>query len=333
MTIPLHPHHLHGHPTAAVRRPRRIGIALGGGAARGWAHIGVIRELLVQGIVPSIVAGTSIGAIVGASYAADRLDRLEDFARSLSVRRVLTLMDFSFAGVGLVKGDRLRQQLQHDLGCFSVETLPLPFTAVAAEMATGHEVWLSKGDLVESLRASYALPGLFEPVHIGGRWLFDGAVVNPIPVSVCRAMGADLVIAINVSGDSDTRPAPAPSLDSLLAGTASPNAVAAATATDAAAQIQHKRRLQRPSFFMKQNKDAPSIANVMMEAFNITQERISRARLAENPPDVMINAKLRSCGMFDFHRAADLISHGRLAVHQALPEIEAHLTGSLSNLI
>ncbi|MGD0633308.1 MAG: patatin-like phospholipase family protein [Beijerinckiaceae bacterium] len=333
MTMPLNPHHLHDHATAVTASPRRIGIALGGGAARGWAHIGVIRELLAQGIVPSVVAGTSIGAIVGASYAADRLDRLEDFARSLSVRRVLTLMDFSFAGTGLVKGDRLRQQLQHDLGGFSVETLPLPFTAVAAEMATGHEVWLSKGDLVESLRASYALPGLFEPVHIGGRWLFDGAVVNPIPVSVCRAMGADLVIAINVSGDCDPHPAPAPSLDSMLTGTASPNALAAATAIDAASQIQQKRRLQRPSFFMKQNKDAPSIANVMMEAFNIAQERISRSRLAENPPDIMINAKLRSCGMFDFHRAADLISHGRLAVHQAMPEIEAHLTGSLSNRI
>ena len=150
MTMSLNQHHVldQAAPTTAPR-PRRIGIALGGGAARGWAHIGVIRELLAQGIVPSVVAGTSIGAIAGASYAAGRLDHLEDFARSLNVRRVLTLMDFSFGGTGLVKGDRLRRRLQHDLKGFSIETLPLPFTAVATEMTTGHEVWLSQGDLVE----------------------------------------------------------------------------------------------------------------------------------------------------------------------------------------
>lgn len=315
---------------------RRIGLALGGGAARGWAHIGVIRELLAQGIVPRVIAGTSIGAIAGACYAAGKLDGLEDFARSLNVRRVLTMMDFSFGGTGLVKGDKLRQQLQQDLGSFSIEALPLPFTAVAAETATGHEVWLDQGDLVQALRASYALPGIFEPVHIGGRWLFDGAVVNPVPVSVCRAMGAQLVIAVNVGNELGSPPAgPAhdQTLAATLADTASAEALAVAAEAAGLNPAGKPRRFPRPSFFVKQNRNAPSIASVMMDAFNITQDRISRSRLAESPPDILINAKLRSCGMFDFHRAADLINHGRLAVLQALPEIEAHLTGSLSSHI
>ena len=305
--------------------PKRIGIALGGGAARGWAHIGVFRELLAQGIVPSIVAGTSSGAITGAAYAAGKLDSLEDFTRSLSLRRVLTMMDFSLTGTGLVRGDRLRKQLQRDLGGFSIESLPLPFAAVAAEISTGHEIWLERGDLVESLRASYALPGIFEPVHLDGRWLFDGAVVNPIPVSVCRALGADLVIAVNVGADLGKMPARGPAFDPVAMGIASP----AGSETLLPGGVA-RPELGRPGLLAKR---APKIASVMMEAFNISQDRIARARLAESPPDIMINAKLTSVGIFDFHRAAELIAHGRIAVQKAMPEIEAHLSGAMSGLI
>jgi NTE family protein len=202
-------------------------------------------------------------------------------------------------------------------------------------MGTGHEVWLDKGDLVDALRASYAVPGLFEPVRIGGRWLFDGAVVNPVPVSVCRAMGAHFVIAVNVGNDFGAPPQAAPAHGHALAATlADTDSVEALAAAAASADPGVKpRRFARPSFFVKQNRDAPSIANVMMDAFNITQDQISRTRLAESPPDIMINAKLRTCGMFDFHRAADLIAHGRRAVLHALPEIETHLTGNLSTQI
>src|ERR1700678_3659928 len=178
-------------------RPK-IGVVLGGGVARGWAHIGALRELISLGITPDIVAGASIGAVVGGCFAADRLDTLEAFARSLTKRTVFSLLDISFNGGGLIGGDRLRARLNAAMGPLRIEELPIPFVCVATEIGTGHEIWLKRGPLVEAMCASYALPGVFEPVRMGGRWLFDGAIVNPVPVSVARAFGADIVIALNI---------------------------------------------------------------------------------------------------------------------------------------
>ncbi len=332
MLFPLSSKRVEEQP-APARIPRRrvVGLALGAGAARGWAHIGVIRELADHGIVPRVVAGTSIGAIVGASYAAGKLDALEGFARALNRRRVFTLMDISFGGTGLINGARLRRRLNRDLAGLSIEELPLPFAAVAAEMTTGHEIWLTRGDVVDALRASYALPGIFEPVHLDGRWLFDGALVNPVPVSVCRSLGADVVIAVNLIADIGNRLAPgaqsslapppardAPTLDDLLSG------IPPEPRKD---KTKRRRNFLRRRLFMKRQNGAPGIASVMMDAFAISQDRISRSRLAIDPPEVMINARLTTCGLFDFHRAGDLIEHGRLAARRAIPDIEALLAG------
>src|SRR5680860_1343396 len=183
-----------------MERPT-IGLALGGGAARGWAHIGVLRSLIAAGLEPDIIAGTSIGAVAGACYVTGKLDALEDFATALTRRRVFGFLDFNFAGSGLLTGQRLSARLDHHLKEFSIEKLDRKFVAVATELGTGHEVWLNKGSLVHALRASFALPGIFRPVQINGRWLIDGALVNPIPVSVCRALGARIVIAVNLGGD------------------------------------------------------------------------------------------------------------------------------------
>src|SRR4029078_6580801 len=178
-----------------------IGIALGGGAARGWAHIGVLRTLIDAGLEPDIVAGTSIGAVAGACYVTGRLSELEDFAGGLPRRRVFGFLDFNFAGSGLITGQRLSSRLESHLREFNIEGLERKFVAVATELGTGHEVWLNKGSLVNALRASFSLPGIFRPVQLNGRWLIDGALVNPIPVSVCRALGARIVIAVNLSND------------------------------------------------------------------------------------------------------------------------------------
>jgi NTE family protein len=330
------------------RTPRRrvIGLALGAGAARGWAHIGVIRELADHGIVPRVLAGTSIGAIVGAAHAAGKLDALEAFARSLNRRRVFTLMDLSFGGTSLINGARLKRRLDRDLAGLAIETLPLPFAAVAAEMTTGHEIWLTRGDVVSALRASYALPGIFEPVHLEGRWLFDGALVNPVPVSVCRALGADVVIAVNLIADIGNRLAPG-----APATVARPNPAQASLAPPSArdtpafdtpgfddpaggpaaeprkVKTKRRRNFLRRRLFMRRENGAPGIASVMMDAFSISQDRISRSRLAIDPPEVMINARLTTCGLFDFHRAGDLIEHGRAAARRAIPDIEALLAG------
>jgi len=194
--------------TAAGGRGRtgsRIGLALGAGAARGWAHIGALRELAAMGLVPDVVVGSSIGALVGGCFAAGRLDELEAFARSLNKRRVFGLLDFSFSGAGLIGGDRLRVRLEESIGSLLIEDLPLRFAGVATELGTGHEVWLRRGSLVEAMCASYALPGVFEPVKVGRRWLIDGAVVNPVPVSVARALGAERVVALSIAVDGTGR--------------------------------------------------------------------------------------------------------------------------------
>ena len=331
--------HRRSHASApAPERPKlrpRIGLALGGGAARGWAHIGVLQELQAHGLAVDVVAGTSIGALVGGCYAAGKLDTLEAFARALNRRRVFGFMDLSLAGSALIAGGRLRRRLSRDLGSLATETLRIPFAAVATELATGREVCLSEGDLVEAIRASYALPGIFEPVTIGGRWLFDGAMSNPVPVSVCRALGAQFVIAVNLTADVPLRPGegePDITHDPVLAAfdATTVDVALASAGTSRLERVQKARRLlfARRRLFAGRGTGAPGIANVMVGAFSIAQERISRSRLAIDPPDVMLHARLAEVGLFDFHRADDLIEHGRLVARRALPEIDTRLLGA-----
>jgi len=297
----------------------RIGLALGAGAARGWSHIGVLLELASQGITPDIVVGTSIGAVVGGCYAADKLEILEMFARGLTRRRIFSLMDFSLSGIGLLGGGRLKTRLDQELAGKTIEKLTTVFAAVATEISTGHEIWLSKGDLVQAIRASYALPGIFEPVRVNGRWLFDGALVNPVPITVCRALGAEVVIAVNLMGEtafrgtvisSDELIDTAPVLDAGPEPHAPPKS-----------RFLNSVRGNADRSFRRTSEGAPGIAHAMINAFNITQGRISRARLAADPPDVVINARLGAVGLFDFHRADELIAIGREATHRAIANI------------
>ncbi len=170
------------HAEGLKRRRPSIGVVLGAGAARGWSHIGALQELLAMGIEPNVVVGASAGAVVGGCFAAGRLEQLEAFTRSLTKRRVFGLMDVSFNGGGLIGGNRLRTRLEESLAGINVEDLPIRFASVATEVGTGHEIWLKNGPLIDAMCASYALPGIFEPVRWGGRWLMDGALVNPVPV-------------------------------------------------------------------------------------------------------------------------------------------------------
>lgn len=316
-------------------RPRRIGLALGGGSALGWAHIGVIRELTAQGLAIDVVAGTSIGAVVGACHAAGRLDALERFARGLNRRRVFAMMDLSLGGSALIGGTRLRRQLARELGGLRIEELTLPFAAVATDLRSGREVCIGAGDVVDAVRASYALPGIFEPLLIDRRWLFDGAMSNPVPVSVARALGADHVIAVNLTGSLPggealhdvTDDASLADLEAIATGVAEE-----ASDPHARPRVARARRLlfARRRLFRRRADGAPGIAGVMVGAFSIAQERISRARLAIDPPDVMLYARTPGVGLFEFHRAAQLIEHGRVVVRRAMPDIEARLAAGES---
>ena len=190
---------------SGVEQPQQhrpsIGLVLGGGAARGFAHIGVIKTLMAKGLVPEVIAGTSIGAVVGGCYAAGHLDALEAWARSLTSRSVLSYLDVNLSGSGLIWGHRLARRLEAELGGITIDDLPFRFAAIATEIGTGHEIWLTRGNLVEAMRASYTLPGIFAPVRLGGRWLVDGTLVNPVPVAAARALGARLVLAVNLNAD------------------------------------------------------------------------------------------------------------------------------------
>jgi NTE family protein len=299
-----------------VRDRPTIGLALGGGAARGFAHIGVLRTLAKHGIVPDVIVGTSIGAVVGGCYAAGQLDEFETWSSSLTVRGVLSYLDISLAGSGLIGGNRLASRLARSLGRMVIEDLPLRFAAIATEVKTGHEIWLTRGLLSEALRASYALPGIFPAVHIGGRWLVDGALVNPVPVSAARSLGARLVIAVNVNADQFDRGGTIADLGAEVSEGAPADDEPRLTGWRAA------ERLLRRQFVGIRGR--PGIPSVMIDAYNVMQDRITRSRLAGDPPDVTITPKLGSIGWFDFHRAQEAIALGSEAAERAVdPALEA----------
>ena len=291
-----------------------IGLALGGGGARGFAHIGVIRTLLANGIEPDVIVGTSIGAVVGGCHAAGRLDVIEDWARGLTKRGILGYLDVSLSGGGLIGGGKLAARLEEKLGNTPIEALPIRFATITTEVGTGHEIWLTRGRLVDAMRASYALPGIFPPVALDGRWLVDGALVNPVPVSATRVFGARLVIAVNLSTDILGR-------SMIMAGE---------SRTDTQAAIEQQDRRGFRNMFGAEHalkrqfaggSRRPSIPSVMIDAFNIMQDRITRARLAGDPPDVLISPRVGHVGWFDFHRAQEAIEVGARAAERALDEI------------
>ncbi|PYF05344.1 NTE family protein [Rhodopseudomonas faecalis] len=304
----------------SIRRPV-IGLALGGGAARGFAHIGILRTLLAAGIVPDVVVGTSIGAVVGGSYAAGHLDALEDWARSLQPRNIFGYLDIRLNGSGLIGGEKLATQLENTIGPVQIADLPVKFASVATEVRTGHEIWLTQGRLVDAIRASYALPGIFAPVLVGDRWLVDGALVNPVPVSAARALGAEIVIAANVSSDVVGH-----GTTIFSHGSQGPALEDSEPAAETPAPKRGIGRFFSPEWIVKREifgtPERPGISTVMVDAFNIMQDRITRARLAGDPPDLLISPRVGKIGWFDFHRADELMAHGTRAAERAIESIQ-----------
>ncbi|MFB9264087.1 patatin-like phospholipase family protein [Bradyrhizobium erythrophlei] len=301
-----------------VRRPV-IGLALGGGAARGFAHIGIVRTLVAHGIVPNVVVGTSIGAVVGGAYATGHLDTLEQWARTLQPRNILGYLDIRLNGSGLIGGTKLAAELEAAMGQSLIEDLAVKFATVATEVRTGHEIWLTHGPVVDAMRASYALPGIFAPVLIGDRWLVDGALVNPVPVSAARALGAEIVIAANLSSDVFSHSTTIYNHGQIAEVTVAPETVPAIEPPKRRFGRFFAERTVKREFFGSAGR--PGISSVMADAFNIMQDRITRARLAGDPPDLLISPRVGQIGWFDFHRADDLIAHGVRAAERAIEQI------------
>jgi NTE family protein len=310
----------------ARRRKPVIGLALGGGSARGWAHIGILRELDRHGIRPEIVVGTSIGAVVGGCWAAGKLNELETFARGMTRRSMIGWMDINFAGSGFLSGDRLRKGLEEHFQGTLIEDLPVRFAAVATELRTGHEVWLTRGNVTDAMRASYALPGIFSPVQIAGRWFIDGAFTNPIPVGVARALGAEIIIAVNLHTDVLGRSGVIHEF-----GGSDPGVAALPPKQQDDARRGFFANLRRPFARAAQPEDKPSappgIGAIMLDAFNITQDRMSKARLQGDPPDVTIKPKIGGIGLSEFHRAAESIAAGEVAAAKVAADIQELIEG------
>jgi NTE family protein len=293
----------------------KIGLALGSGSARGWAHIGVIRALEEQGIKPDIITGCSIGSLVGAAYVGGHIDTLEKWVSGLSFIDVVRLLDVRMSG-GLIEGDNLMGSFHDKIAQLNIEELPLPYAAVATDLNSGREVWLQQGSLRAAVRASIALPGLFSPVEMDERWLVDGGLTNPVPVSLCRAMGAEVIIAVNLNSDivgkhlreqeelheHAERDLFAQMLDRVNA-----------TLKDT--------RMSQWLKGLEQQRESPGMFEVMASAINIMQDRITKSRMAGDPPDVLLSPRLGKLGLLEFDRAEEAIAEGYDSVRRMLPAI------------
>jgi len=307
-----------------VNRPR-LGLALGSGSARGWAHIGILEGLARHGLRPDVVTGASVGALVGAAFAADRLPKLEEWVCTLTRLDVWRLVDTTFRGGGVMTGNRLMEAIAEQIGDAPIESLPVSFGAVATDLYTGEEVWLREGPFMQAVRASSGLPGLLTPTWHDGRWLLDGGIVNPVPVSLCRALGADVVIAVDLSR-SVTNVAMRARRNThdhhALNGSRSEERDDDDTDEANAILSRWSGLVDGLVETFRSRRYEPGLFEVMISAVNVMQDRITRSRLAIDPAELVLRPDLADFQLMDFHRAREAIDVGRAYVDQALPQLE-----------
>ncbi|WP_292756821.1 patatin-like phospholipase family protein [Methylophaga sp. UBA2689] len=295
----------------------KIGLALGSGAARGWTHIGVINALQKAGIKPDVVVGTSIGALVGAAYLSNKLPDLQQRLLNLTKLETARFFNIGFPFNGVVNKDKLHQFLRQYVAdeATLIEDLPARYASVATHLHSGQEVWNTEGKLLEAVWSSISLPGLFPAIKHHGRWLIDGGLVNPVPVSVCRALGADIVIAVNLNGDilgkhlHQNPPVPKNDQSSNLLGNRIGEFI-----TNYTGNLFGEEKTPK--------EDVPDMFAAIAASVNITQDRITRSRMAGDPPDVLLQPRLSHIGLLEFYRAAEAIQAGTQSVEKNLAEIK-----------
>ena len=302
----------------------RIGLALGSGSARGWSHIGIIESLAEAGIEADIVCGTSMGSLVGAAYVAGHLTELRQWAETATWREIVGLMDVQLSGGGLISGKQVVSFLR-GLGIEApIESYSKRYAAVATDLVSGREIWLESGPIYEAVRASIALPGILSPARVGGKWLVDGGLSNPVPVSVCRALGAEVIIAVNLNGDLlGRRFASEPAVETTLPPRL-PSDFLNRVLKELPAPLREQAAQIAPQLLPK-GTSTPGYFDVLANCINIMQDHITRARLAGEPPHVMLVPRLHDLGLMEFNRAKEAIAEGRYCVEQALPMLRHYL--------
>lgn len=293
----------------------KLGLVLGSGASRGWSHIGIINTLLDEGIEPDIVCGASVGAMIGAAYLTGNLDKLEEWVRGSTRTDVLKFFKFKFSQPDFVDVERLDSFLHSYVAPEDVriEDLKKPFAAVATKLESGQEAWLQDGVLADAVKASMALPGLFPAVFHQNCWLVDGGLVNPVPVTTCRALGADIVIAVNLNSDIVNRR----TFKKVELEQSKPEGVLS--------NLKQTAREYSSTIFANRDKEneSPSLLYSLTNAINIVQDRITRSRLAGDPADVVLSPRLAHIGMLEFQSAGEAIAEGKRCVEKSLDAIHA----------
>ncbi len=310
-------------PSATVPPRPTVGLVLGSGSARGWAHIGVIRSLLRAGVPIDYVAGASIGAFVGAVFCAGQIDLLAEEVLRLDWRKMTSMLDFTLPRTGLLAGEKLTAFIRHLVHDCAIEELPIPFCAVATSLQTGREIWLRHGSTVAAVRASLSLPGIFTPVRHGTLWLVDGGLANPVPVTVCRAMGAEVVIAVNLN--AEILPRLQRSVKKKEQGGHPQRDQRLRQAFRQYWQKQGERFRQRLPLPRQSGEGSLSIFEVLLYSVQGMQDRITRQRLAADPPEVQITPSLRHIQLWEFHRAEEAIAEGERVAQALLPTIRESL--------
>lgn len=309
----------HATQTWEYKMTLKIGLALGSGASRGWAHIGVIRALEKYGIEPDIICGCSVGAVVGAAYAASSLDRFEAWIRTLTRLEMAKYAELSFRS-GLINKQRLNEGFIKYIfpEGTNIQSLEKPFGAVATDLQSGREVWFTEGDALTAIWSSMSLPGFFPPVPFEDKWLVDGGLVNPVPVSMCRSLGADVVIAVDLNADIVGKHGRPPRPEAPVKTQTLPNDSVANEheifSSDLFGSLKDTIKDYSSSLFPEQQSSeapqTPGFFDTISGSVNIMQDRITRSRMAGDPPDVLISPRLAHISLMEFYRAEEVIQSG-----------------------
>lgn len=320
-----------------------MALALGSGGARGYAHIGVIEALRARGFEIVGITGSSMGAMVGGLQAAGRLDEFADWAKSLTQRTILRLLDPSITAAGVMRAEKILEAVRDILGEVTIEELPIPYTAVATDLLAGKSVWFQHGPLDEAIRASIAIPGVIAPHEVAGRLLADGGILDPLPMAPLAAVNADLTIAVGVSGSEvigKREPEPGATADLLNRMVRSTSALLDTSAVRSLLDRPTARAVlsrfgadtwsdeevaARHDDAVGEALEVPKLGSfeVVYRAFDIAQSALTRHTLSAYPPDLLIEVPRSTCRSLDFHRAAEVIDIGRVLADRALATLEA----------